>query len=279
MWTHSFDSDDSAKRVNLFGIGKPFEGQGVSITGQINFPFTGINRKIAGVFAVDEDKNILILHSGKIGGGKPGIGKKLFLNNFRGDFITANDGDRDSQFCFVGELESHLLPIQIADFIEEIARIKMLEETQNNTDFEFQSNFNYTDEHTGKIVTERNDPIVINRIHGLVVKALSRKLETIDYTIGNDKNRDLFIHKNNIIKALFEIKTNSSTQSLYSAVGQLIIYSIPIKNKINLFAVLPTKLSKLVENKLRSLSIIPLYYKWLEDEIEFINIDKLLQKL
>jgi len=64
--------------------------------------------------------------------------------------------------------------------------------------------------------------------------------------IGQQKglrNKDLFIHKKEHVKKLFEIKTSSSTQDLYSAVGQLLIYSIPIKNPVDLILVIPDKLS------------------------------------
>lgn len=53
---------------NAFGIGRPIEGTNNSIVGEINFPNEDINRRIAGVFAQEENGNILVLHRGKIGG-------------------------------------------------------------------------------------------------------------------------------------------------------------------------------------------------------------------
>ena len=175
MWTLSWANKN--KKLNLFGIGTPIENKKVSITAQINFPVRGINRRIAGAFAIDENKKILVLHRGKIGGGKPGIGKNLLIENYNGEFVTANDGDRDSIFCLVGELYSPFLPKQIAVFIEEVARVRSL----RNLDNLFKNDFSYTDEHTGIIVTEKNDPQTINRIHGIVVKALKSELSNNDF--------------------------------------------------------------------------------------------------
>jgi hypothetical protein len=86
----------------------------------------------------------------------------------------------------------------------------------------------------------------------------------------------LFIYNNNHITTLFEIKTSSSTQNLYAAVGQLLIYSIPIKNNVELVAVLPDKLNNTVEHCLEIHGIKLLYYKWDNDEPIFIDLDKIL---
>ena len=94
----------------------------------------------------------------------------------------------------------------------------------------------------------------------------------------SDKNRDLFIHNNIRINTLFEIKTSSATQNLYTAVGQLVIYSIPIKNDVNLVIVIPDKLNDTVAKRLLQLGIIPLYFKWIDGLPVFIELDELLDR-
>jgi hypothetical protein len=261
---------------NGFGLGRPVEGSNNSLAGEINFPYEDINRKIAGAFGVEDNGNILVLHRGRIGGGKKGIGKTYFTDNFRGDFITAIDGDRETEFCLVGELNSKHFPRQVANFINEIYRVKNLDDGETAADFSDLSDFVYTDEHSGQSVTERNDPVIRERTHGIVVNALAQELRDRNIKIGNDRNRDLFIHNRGQIITLFEIKTNSSTQSLYSAVGQLLLYSIPIGSEVKLIAVLPDKLSKSVSRKFHSLGIDILYYEWNNDEPTFINLDEQL---
>lgn len=269
-------AEHEKKYWNGFGVGRPIEGKNISLNGEINFPYEGNNRRIAGAFAVEDNGKILVLHRGKIGGGKPGIGKNYFTDNYRGDFVIAIDGDRETEFCLVGELNSQHFPRQVANFINEIYRVKNIEDGETSTNFSYLTDFSYTNEHSGQSVTERNDPIVIERTHGIVVNALAKELQNRSLKIGNDRNRDLFIHSRGQITTLFEIKTSSSTQSLYSAVGQLLIYSIPIKNPVKLIAVLPDKLSKSVIKKFASLGIEILYYQWDYEEPTFNDINKLL---
>lgn len=257
---------------NGFGIGRPIEGRNNSLNGEINFPYEGYNRRIAGVFAIDENGTVLVLHRGKIGGGKPGIGKNYFIENFRGDSVIASDGNGNNEFCLVGELDSIHFPQQVANFIHEIYRVKHIEIDETKSIIGDLENFKYTEEHFGNTVTERSDPTIIERTHGIVVNALANELEKLNFKIGNDRNRDLFTHNNGKIINLFEIKTTSSTQCLYSAVGQLLIYSIPIKTDVNLIAVLPNKLSDIVERKLLSLNIKTLYYNWKNNEPVFIEL-------
>lgn len=261
---------------NGFGIGKPIEGSNNSLAGEINFPYEGINRRIAGAFGIEDNGNILVLHRGRIGGGKKGIGKSFFTDNFRGDIVTVYEGEQETEFCLVGELNSRHFPKQVANFIKEIYRVKNIEHGETAADFSELSDFSYIAEHSGQSVSERIGSIVRERTHGIVVNALADELRNRNIKIGNDRNRDLFIHNRRQITTLFEIKTSSSTQSLYSAVGQLLLYSIPIGLEVKLIAVLPDKLSKPVTKKFHSLGIEILYYEWSNEEPTFINLDKLL---
>lgn len=262
---------------NAFGIGRPKEDANNSLVGEINFPRESINRRVAAVFAIEDNGDILVLHRGKIGGGKPGIGKRLFMDNCRTEKILAIDGSRVTEFCLVGELESIYFPQQISNFISEIYRIKSLNNEANVLDFGNLMDFEYTDERSGRIISERSESFVIERIHGVVVNALARQLENRGLQIGNDRNRDLFIHNKRYITTLFEVKTSSSTQCLYAAIGQLHLYSIPIPNAVRLVAVLPDKLSRRVAKKFSSLGIDILYYNWYNNEVNFINIDRILR--
>lgn len=261
---------------NGFGIGRPAEGVSNSLAGEINFPYEGINRRIAGVFAIEENGQILVLHRGRIGGGKEGIGKTFFADNYRGDFVTATDGDRETEFCLVGEINSPHFPVQVSDFIKEIHRVKKMADGETANGFSGLTDFSYTDEHSGRTVSERNEPVVTERTHGIIVNALARQLEKRRLHIGNDRNRDLFVHQRGKIRILFEVKTSSSTQCLYAAVGQLLLYSIPIPNAVKLVAVLPGKLSDPVAKRFSSLGINVLYYGWENDEVKFTNIDNIL---
>ncbi len=259
---------------NGFGIGKPEIGKNTSITAEINPPYEGINRSVGGAFGYDSDGEVLVLHRGQIGGGRVGVGKSLFFDNFRGDFDFVNDGDRETYFCVIGALNSKHFPKQVLNFIQEVARIKSLN-IENKSRFIDLINFEFREEYAGRMETSR-DKATLDRTHGIVVNALAKILEQKGLKIGNDSQRDLFTHKNGKIKSLFEFKTSSSTQNLYTGVGQLIIYSIPIKKPVQLILVLPEKLKKEVEIRLSELNIKVLYYNWTNEEIIFKNLIELL---
>ena len=74
-----FYSEELRNRFwNAFGL-NPDENAQNDIVVEINTPFDGINFRIgAGMFAFDEEDSLWLLHSGRIGGGRPGIGKEAF---------------------------------------------------------------------------------------------------------------------------------------------------------------------------------------------------------
>ena len=260
---------------NAFGFGRPQKGRNNSITVEINIPYDGINRNVGGVFGHDKNGEVLVLHRGKIGGGRVGIGKSLFFDNYRDEPITADDDGIENDFCLIGSLISRHLPRQVGNFVSEVHRIKNLtaEETE---DFTALNDFSFTDEATGSSKIKRSGTTTIERTHGIVVNLLARVLEDKGYKVAKDRNRDLFIHNRGQIKKLFEIKRSSSTNDLYSAVGQLLIYSIPIKTSVDLILVVPDKLNSTVEKRLAQLGIKILYYDWNNGEPTFNNLDKIL---
>ncbi len=260
---------------NAFGHGAPIAWNSNAISVEINIPFEGINKSIAGVFAEDEYGNAYILHRGRLGG-KKGVGKRVFFEKFKGDLITAIEGDAATDFFLVCELNTPYFHAQLKSFVDEVWFMKRNESTSTADDFSFVKNFGYTDESSGVIVTENREPIVINRRHGIVVRALNEELKKRGFKTGNDKNRDLFIHDGANILKLFEVKTTSSTQCLYAAIGQLLIYSIPISQQPALIAVLPEKLSNEVVIRFKMVGIEILYYEWRENKPVFVQIDKLL---
>ena len=97
---------------NAFGVGQPKAlPSSNSITCEINFPLQGVNRKIAGILAKDDQEIIWVLHRGNIGGGKPRVGPELFRNRFNGKW-TSVEGDDAAE---VG-------PISSPDFIDLVSR-------------------------------------------------------------------------------------------------------------------------------------------------------------
>jgi hypothetical protein len=68
---------------NLFGVGEPHPSAPNKIVCEINFPLSAINRRVAGVLAKNDGGVVYVFHSGRISG-KPGVGRMLFQNHYRG---------------------------------------------------------------------------------------------------------------------------------------------------------------------------------------------------
>jgi len=124
MWWWSKPLDN--RWWNVFGVSKPLPYSNVGIAAEINFLFSGIDRRIAAAFA-KEGKKIFVVHRGnRLGGGKGGINKLLFWDNYHLKSNTVTDGDRMARVAVVCELGSQKLPNDVAEFVNEVVRIKKL---------------------------------------------------------------------------------------------------------------------------------------------------------
>jgi hypothetical protein len=110
----------------VFGLGWPEESQSLGLVCEINIPFKGINRRVAGVFARDETGRLALLHSGKVGGGRPGIGKEAFLEFYKdGRRVSVRWPDgQETRHLWLGWLDDPDLLRQIAAFVRLVERFK-----------------------------------------------------------------------------------------------------------------------------------------------------------
>jgi 5-methylcytosine-specific restriction enzyme A len=110
---------------NCFGIGNPAEQHMLTITVEINPPHEGEDRRVAGLFARDEDSRIYIAHTGKVGGGRKGIGPNAF-RKFLGDRawheIETQGGRRTA--VALGPIDAPDFPNQLAEFVHKVADFK-----------------------------------------------------------------------------------------------------------------------------------------------------------
>lgn len=206
----------------------------LNITVEIN-----IAGRSAGLIARDNNGKIFLLHSGKIGGGKHGIGKTLFEENFRGKWINIDGKD----YALVAEISSKRFVKQLCHFIEEVDRIKNLFNTSDSNDVENKAKeWGYNKEFIGPKVSKLGSKVRVSECdHGLIVDNLKNVLVDKGFKVANKKSMDLFIYEGDEIKAIFEVKTDCNTSSIYSGVGQLLINSAGLSSRPKLFLVLPNQ--------------------------------------
>jgi len=127
LWysTLILDDADIPRYWNALGLGKRDDGNQIIIV-EINPPLEGKTRQVAGLFAKDEITNdYFILHRGKIGGGRKGIGKDKFKNWYRGKWVEVFDDQGDSEEAIlISSITSKNLVSKITDFVHEVAEFK-----------------------------------------------------------------------------------------------------------------------------------------------------------
>ena len=206
----------------------------LNITVEIN-----IAGRSAGLIARDNDGKIFLLHSGKIRGAKRRIGKTRFEENFRGKWINIDGKD----YALVAEISSKRFVKQLCHFIEEVDRIKNLFNTSDSNDVGNKAKeWGYNKEFIGPKVSKLGSKVRVSECdHGLIVDNLKNVLVDKGFKVANKKSMDLFIYEGDEIKAIFEVKTDCNTSSIYSGVGQLLINSAGLSSRPKLFLVLPNQ--------------------------------------
>lgn len=247
-----------------FGTSDPANANNLTIVGEINPTKDGVNRRNAGVFVRDEYGVVYIAHSGKLGGGRPGIGKSAFLRAYRGDNVEDIDWPDDYEGCaiVIGRIDGPHLPAQIAHFIREVERFKNEAVTgagplppppgSFNPEFSgVRKGYTYAG-----VIEARCD-------HGLVIDALAEFAAARDLRFSNDGRRDFFlIGPDGEVSHLFEAKSEISTTSLYTAIGQLMLLGAAQPKRPKLVLVLPDKPGVETADALRRLGLIVLTYEW-----------------
>lgn len=212
--------EESNRYWNAFGLLKGARLSQLMITCEINFPFDGTNGRIAGCLLKDSEGQVWVGHRGRIGGGRKGIGKHLFNRQYTGEMALADEDGHAVQVALIGRLEDSLFLSHLAQFIEQVGKMKAAAAGVEPDWFEEEPIFK--PEFSQSVTITLAGEKIVHHDHGKVIDALHMALTTAGYRVGNDKERDLFIvESNQWCAVLFEAKTGADTQSIYTALGQL----------------------------------------------------------
>lgn len=260
---------------NLFGIGEPIPlPNSNSIVCEINFAFRDINKTVAASFAEDEMGRVAIVHRGKIGGGKEGIGKEMFWGRYQGATVEVTDGQTTETVALVGSLEGKRLSRQISYFVQLIDEIKGTISSSSTEPRTLQQNFS-PEFHGQREYETSHENIIAEADHGLVVNTLARLLADSGKKIGNSKQVDLFtMNDRKEVLTIVEAKTSGDSTSVYTAIGQLFYNASGLDQRPKLVAVLPDDTKGRVLRRLEQLGISVLKYTWKDDEVIFSDFSE-----
>ncbi len=125
-WNDKFSISLSTEELedrfwNGIGTIRPSSGSSVSIICEINFPKNGINRRVSGAFAKDDQNNYYVVYRGKLGGG---FHQKAFKKYYNGKWIRIKDNKRMTDMVVIGKLDDPNFLLKLKEFVIDVQRIK-----------------------------------------------------------------------------------------------------------------------------------------------------------
>lgn len=119
----------SANRYWLaFGVQDPRKFRTMSITCEINPPKHGADRRCAGILLRGSRGDLYLGHSGRVGGGRRGVGKRTFLAACRGKTQSIAWGEagphRTTEVVVLGKITGPDFLVNLARFIVDVDNFK-----------------------------------------------------------------------------------------------------------------------------------------------------------
>ncbi|MBC6440026.1 MAG: hypothetical protein GDA49_06370 [Rhodospirillales bacterium] len=253
------------RRWNVFGVFEP-EKRAQDITVEINIPTTSNSAHVAGFFARDPatDK-VYLMHDGGIGGGKPGVGKSAFLawSKTTLEDVGCENGD-DRAGIIIGPVNSDDLAGRIWRFVQLVKGFKDAVERGDLDAPDMQEAIaeweeSFKSEGSGRRRGRRRSEIDYISYHGDVVQRLyeERNADRADgEEVCNNGLIDLYVRKGQSMTEIYEVKTSTDRQSIYTAIGQLFSHSAEAGPGVKRTLVLPKgSIADDLEKSLTTLSI------------------------
>ena len=260
-----------------FGVQNPKDVRSLDIAVEINPRMNGTDLQVAGAFARDVHGMVHLCHNGKIGGGKPGVGKSAFFRHYRGGrFTEMAYRAKIVDVVDLGPISSREFPGRLGQFAHEIVRVKgeiakdeISTKTGSMDAKPLPSGLanrspSFVPEFSGvRRPYSPTDVIEANADHGKVVDVLVESVENLGYVACNDRERDLFtLDESSSVAVLFEVKTDVTRQSIYTAVGQLLLNGGIASHAPQMILVVPGTPKPKTRVELGSIGIDVLAYEW-----------------
>jgi hypothetical protein len=263
-----------------FGSANPAQNMTVSITCEINPPNEGVNRRKGGVLLRDSGSGLYLAHTGKISGGREGIGKAAFLERYSGsrEEIEWPDGET-TEVVLLGRIGGRSFINAIGHYIHAVDAFKAKATGQAPSPItEKYPDLSFNPEFEGpKKKYKLTTAIESQCDHGTVVGALHQAVTAFGIEPYNTGMIDLYLaDSTGRITHLFEVKTDQTTASLYQAVGQAMLHGVLEEGDPQRILVLPGELSADTAGKMKRLGIRVVRYEWKGSTPVFDGLKKAL---
>lgn len=241
--------EKTPRHWNAFGTYS--ETGNLVITVEVNIPTDSNSNRVAGFFATDpQTGNAYLMHDGGIGGGRPGIGREAFLQWSRDRLVPVERSNGTLRYgLIVAPLRAAGIGSGMERFIVKVAEFKGLaaagaiEPSTAASSPEAYSE--YFPEFFGIKKGERARAFEYLSRHGEIVHALADWREAqfdqgdVPERIVKNVKIDLGVMSDGELTEVYEVKTNAERQTLYTAIGQLLVHGITSGTAVRRFLVLP----------------------------------------
>lgn len=274
FWHYLYEED--SKYWCAYGVGRPIPGRNTNITCEINPPTAGVDRRLGGIFLRDSAGNVYLAHTGKVAGGRPGIGKSQFLDHYKRPTTRVEwpGGVLSEAFVFGRIGGKEFLP-SLSAYLRAVDTFRSV--ATGKTDPEVvpasEEAVTFTPEFHGK----RKKYTIAQEIesqsdHGKVIEALQAELDTLGVESGNTTLIDLYVvDRERRISHIFEAKTAITTSHIYEGVGQLMLHGA-IEPKPRRILVVPEAPTDATAEKLDLLGIEILQFSWKGKKVKFSSL-------
>lgn len=247
----------------------------LSMVVQINPIVSELTKSTGGMLAEDVAGDRWICHTGRVGGGRSGVGKSAFLawTDRETARISKTSGGTAEVLPIARVGDSNMLG-DIADFVREVEAFKS---GQASTAVpRGKEPFRGSDEELeGSTTVAARAGYEMKRTHGVIRNKLAAALRKAEFKVGRDSQRDIYIGSPEKPDFEFEVKPSADSQSVYTAVGQLLMHSEvhPAKVKVLL---IPGSLRQDRADAIRRLGIHISTYRKTNSTVTFHDLPKAL---
>jgi hypothetical protein len=282
-WFGSLDpnqDESTPKYWNPFG--RYHQSGNLQIAVEINIPTGSNSRRIAGFFAKDIETDVVyLMHDGGVGGGRQGVGRDPFLAWSSAKPEPVVDSHRALRLgIVVAPVDSRTTAGDIARFIRLVVDFKQAvsdDETVSDHARAAQRTFkDYYDEFAGRKRRRRVREVEYISRHGDIVRALCnwrQHTAKAHERIVKNAYIDLGIEIRGVLTELYEVKTNCDRQTLYSAIGQVVVHGEFQSGTSQRFLVLPSgeQISDDIDRALTRAGISVIRFELDDDEIRIVE--------
>jgi len=235
LWAYfpddAWENRTGERRGAAFGteIGEPREVLSPSI--EINFPHEFASRHLTGRVIVDPNGLLYLAHKGELKGGRANVGlahfERLISGFCKEEVIWPGRSAGESVFV-IGAIDDASFLERLSDYVKEAERLRVLARSGTLEAALRGASLRFRAGSSGTIRVRGSEGHEVNRFHEKVLIALHTALLSNALNALNSRHAnmfpDIYTFSAGSLDLLFEIKTDSSFYSLYTAIGQLTVY-------------------------------------------------------